>query len=90
MNGFQQVLDNIKRISVKETIDSYRVDPIPDDVKFILYLAELAADRLSLSDVPIDEALKNFKIGMIRYRREQLAHGYADTDSVKVGEHNGK
>lgn len=87
MNGFQEVLNKIKRRSVKETIDLYRAfEPVSDEVKFILHLAELEADRLSLSDMPIDEALKNWKIGAIRYRGAELAHGYVDTDSVKEGD----
>lgn len=87
MNGFQEVLIKIKRRSVKETIDLYKAfETVSDEVKFILHLAELEADRLSLSDQPIDEAMKYWKLGAIKYRRAELAHGYTDTDSVKAGD----
>ena len=84
MSSFQEVLDKMKRRSVKETIDLYRAfEPVSDEVKFILHLAELEADRLSLSGTHIDEAMKYWKIGAIKYRRAELAHGYSDTDSVR-------
>lgn len=87
MNSFQEVLAKIKRRSVKETIELYKAfEPVSDEVKFILHLAELEADRLSLSDQPIEEAIKYWKIGAIKYRMAELAYGYTDTDSVKAGD----
>lgn len=88
MNGFQDVLNKIKKITVRDAINKYReFEPVSDEIKFILYLAELEADRLSIADMDISDALKNWKIGAIKYFRKEVYHNiYIDTDSAKEGD----
>lgn len=85
MIGLQNVLNKIKKVTVREAINNYRkFEPVSDEIKFILHLAELEADRLSISDMDISEAIQNWHIGAIKYFRKEVAHDfYYDTDSVK-------
>lgn len=85
MIEFQNALNKIKKVTVREAINNYRkFEPVSDEIKFILHLAELEADRLSISDMDISEAIQNWHIGAIKYFRKEVAHGiYYDTDSVK-------
>lgn len=85
MIEFQSVLNKIKKVTVRDAINNYKkFEPVSEEVKFILHLAELEADRLSIADMDISEAIQNWHIGAIKYYRKEASHGiYIDTDSVK-------
>lgn len=88
MNEFQEVLNKIKKITVRDAINKYKeFETVSDEVKFILHLAELEADRLSIADMDISEAIQNWHIGAIKYFRKEACHNiYIDSDSVKEGD----